>query len=338
MAARHELLNRLTNGILLGDGGYVLELERRGYVQAGPYTPEVVVEFPEVVEQLHVEFKRAGAEILRALTFYGSEDKLRVVDRAHQVDAVNQNAVRIARKVAGRDAFVAGVITLTTIFRGSDSNARKHARELMAKQVYLQKEAGVDLFAGETFVNLQEALIALEVIRETGLPTMITMSIGPSGSREGVSPEECARCLASEGADIVGVNCSFDPMVSLITARKMREATDAYVACAPIGYRTPNPAASFTVHPEFPLALERWQLNRFDLAGFAVRAKSLGINIIGGCCGVAAYHIRAMAEALGRRPPASKKSPDLSRHVIPEIRKKADLRYWQSRSRHGGMA
>lgn len=336
MAVRRGILERLEEGIVLGDGGYVLELERRGYIQAGPYTPEVTVEFPQAVQQLHSEFKRAGAEVLRALTFYGSEDKLKTVGRSYQVEEINRAAVRIATEVAGSDAFVAGVITLTLAFKPGSGKSRELVRELMAKQVALQKEAGVAFIIGETFINFEEALIALGAIRDAGLPAMITMNIGPSGSRDGLSPEECARRLVGEGADIVGVNCSFDPETSLVTAGKMREATDAYIACEPIGYRTPDPCTPFTQHPEFPLALESGQLSRFALADFALRAKAMGINFIGGCCGVSAYHIRAMAEALGRRPPASEKSPDLSRHVISDVREKADPKYWQDHWRQGG--
>ncbi len=330
MQARRGILERLKEDVVLGDGGYVLELERRGYIQAGPYTPEVAVEFPEALEQLHFEFKRAGAEVLQALTFYGSEDKLHAVGRAHQVEEINHAAVRIAREVAGNDAMVAGVVTLTTTFAPGDDKARKRTRAVLEKQVAVQNEGGVDFFIGETFKYLEEALLAFEVIRNSGLPTMITMNIGPLGSKDGVSPEECARRLAGEGAHIVGVNCSFDPEVSLQTAAKMREATDAYIACQPIGYRTPDPSGPFTEHRSFPLALEPSQLTRFCLADYARRAKGIGINYIGGCCGVVAHHVRSMAEALGRQPPASMKSPDLTRHVLTDVRKKADPVYWRT--------
>ncbi len=74
---KRGILDRLKQGVVLGDGGYILELERRGYVQAGPYTPEVSVERPEALRQLHEEFRRAGSEVLQALTFYASRDSRR---------------------------------------------------------------------------------------------------------------------------------------------------------------------------------------------------------------------------------------------------------------------
>jgi betaine-homocysteine S-methyltransferase len=70
------ILERLSEGLVLGDGGYLLELEKRGRVRAGPFTPEVALNNPESLLELHREFRDAGAEVLQALTFYASRDKL----------------------------------------------------------------------------------------------------------------------------------------------------------------------------------------------------------------------------------------------------------------------
>ena len=70
------LLERLAEGPVIGDGGFIFCLEKRGYVKAGPWTPEVLMENPEVVEGLHREFLRAGADVMQAFTYYASDDKL----------------------------------------------------------------------------------------------------------------------------------------------------------------------------------------------------------------------------------------------------------------------
>src|SRR5207244_6773053 len=70
------ILERLAEGPVLGDGGYLLELEKRGYVQAGPFTPEVVIEHPDALAQLHRESLHAGAEGLQTMTLYASDDEL----------------------------------------------------------------------------------------------------------------------------------------------------------------------------------------------------------------------------------------------------------------------
>ena len=79
------ILERLKDGPVLGDGGYLLELEKRGWVRAGPFTPEVALTYPEALRELHVEFREAGADVLQALTFYASRDKLATVGTAGPV-------------------------------------------------------------------------------------------------------------------------------------------------------------------------------------------------------------------------------------------------------------
>src|SRR6516225_6000314 len=117
------ILERLRDGVVIGDGGYLLELEKRGYVKAGPFTPEVAVEHPEALRQLHREFLRAGSEVLQTCTFYASEDKLRSAGYDKQVEQINRSAVRIAREVAGDGALVAGNLSLTWQYAPDDPNA-----------------------------------------------------------------------------------------------------------------------------------------------------------------------------------------------------------------------
>src|SRR5436309_176972 len=95
------ILERLAKGVVLGDGGYLLELEKRGYVQAGPFTPEVVLEHPAAVKELHQEFLDAGAEVLQSAAFYASKEKLATTGLADRGGEINRAAVRRARHVAG---------------------------------------------------------------------------------------------------------------------------------------------------------------------------------------------------------------------------------------------
>src|SRR5205085_2739901 len=123
------ILDRLAAGPVVGDGGYLLELEKRGYVQAGPFTPEVVIEHPDALAQLHREFLRAGAEVLQTMTFYASDDKLATVGLAGRVDDINRTAVQVAREVAAEgDALVAGNLSLTWAYEPDDPSSADHAR------------------------------------------------------------------------------------------------------------------------------------------------------------------------------------------------------------------
>jgi betaine-homocysteine S-methyltransferase len=300
------ILERLAQGPVLGDGGYLLELEKRGYVQAGPFTPEVAIEHPDALEQLHREFLRAGAEFMTTMTFYASEDKLATVGMKDKVDEINRNAVAVARTVAAEgDALVAGDLSLTWAYDPADPASADHVRALFDRQLQDMLDAGgVDFWVGETFSFLGEALLFVERAKATGLPVMATMSFETPEPRsyEGDTPAECARKLADAGADIVGVNCLNGPEQQLPIAVEMRNAVDTYVAAQPVAYRTTNEKPDFTSFPNFPYALSPMQLSRGEMAEFAVEAKDAGVRLIGSCCGAVAEHVRAMAKALGRAP------------------------------------
>jgi betaine-homocysteine S-methyltransferase len=298
------LLERLAEGPVLGDGGYLLELEKRGYVRAGPFTPEVSITEPEALAQLHREFLRAGAEVLQALTFYASEDKLATVGLADKVDEINRAAVQVARKVAAEgDALVAGGLSLTWAYDPSDPGSADHVRALFDRQLEVMTDAGIDLVIGETFTWLGEALIALERARQTGLPTVITMSFEKDGrAYEGDSPGDCARRLRDAGADVVGVNCLRSPEMTLPIVEEMRAAVDGYIGGQPVAYRTTDEQPDFTAWDSFPFALDPMQLPRQAMAAWAVKARDAGVNYIGSCCGSVAAHVKAMAQALGKLP------------------------------------
>jgi betaine-homocysteine S-methyltransferase len=171
------LLERLDDGVVLGEGGYLLELGKRGYVQAGPFTPEVSLTHPDALAELHREFLLAGAEVLQALTFYASEDKLATVGLSGKVDDLNRAAVGIARKVADEGtALVAGNLSLTWAYDPADSTSADHVRGLFGRQLDVQMEVGIDLVIAETFTWLGEAIIATECALATGLPVVTTMS------------------------------------------------------------------------------------------------------------------------------------------------------------------
>jgi betaine-homocysteine S-methyltransferase len=87
---------------------------------------------------------------------------------------------------------------------------------------------------------------------------------------------------------------------------QMRKAVDGYLACQPVAYNTPKDKPDFTSLPEFPYALDPLQLTRKQMGDYALRAKEIGINYIGSCCGSVAMHVREMARVLGKLPAESR--------------------------------
>jgi len=299
--ATKGVLERLKEGVVLGDGGYLLELEKRGWVRPGPFTPEVAITHPEALRELHVEFREAGADVLQALTFYASRDKLATVGLEDKLEDINKSAVRIAREVAGDKCLVAGNLSLTWMYEPGSPSAADRVRKTFDEQLAVQCGEGVDFIIGETYSWLGEALIAVERAKTTGLPVMVTICFeNKDETADGKSAADAAKALIDAGADIVGMNCLRSPEHTLPSMEKMRKAVSGYLACQPVAYRTPKEKPDFTSLPEFPYALDPLQLTRKEMGDYALRAKEIGINYIGSCCGSVAIHVRAMAQALGK--------------------------------------
>ena len=297
------ILELLSKGVVLGDGGYLLELEKRGYVKPGPFTPEVVLEHPAAVTELHQEFLDAGAEVLQSLAFYASKEKLATVGYASKVPDINRAAVRLARGVAGDKALVAANLSLTWMYDPKDKRSSDKVRRLFDEQLEAQLKEGPDFVIAETFSWLGEALLAVERIEKTGMPSMVTVSFDKDPkSYDGHTPSECARALRDAGADIVGVNCLRNPMLMLPLAKEMRQAVAGFVATQPTAYRTPPDVPDFTATKEFPYETETLVLSRKVMGAYAAEAKAAGINYVGSCCGSMPIHVREMARALGKAP------------------------------------
>jgi len=297
------ILERLKEGVVVGDGGYLLELEKRGWVRAGPFTPEVALTHPDALRELHLEFREAGADVLQALTFYASRDKLATVGFDTRIEELNRAAVRIAKEVAGDKCLVAGNLSLTWMYEPDDKASHDRVRKLFDEQLEWQTSEGVDFIIGETFSFLGEALLCVERGKKTGLPTMVTMCFEMEDvTPEGKTPAECARALADAGADIVGVNCLRSPQHTLPLVAEMRKAVTTYIAAQPVAYRTTDKNKDFTSLAAFPTELDPYQLSRSEMADYALKARDIGVNYIGACCGAVPTHIREMARALGKLP------------------------------------
>src|SRR5919109_2508152 len=120
---RPGLLERLRSGPVICAEGYLFELERRGYVQAGPYVPEVVLDHPEVVRQLHRDFVHAGSDVVEAFTYYGHREKLKVIGKEAILEPLNRQALALAREVAAESGcLLAGNLSNTNIYEPEDAD------------------------------------------------------------------------------------------------------------------------------------------------------------------------------------------------------------------------
>ena len=318
-----DLSAMLERGPVVCAEGYLFECERRGYLQAGAFVPEVVLDHPEVVEELHREFVHAGSDVVEAFTYYGHRQKLRVVGKEDILEPLNRQALSVAAGVARQTGtLLAGNVCNTNVYEPG-SPAVPEVRAAFEEQVAWAAEAGADMIIAETFSWLGEALLALEVIRAAGLPGVVTFAVHRDGTLRDVGrPEDACRQAEQAGASVVGLNCIRGPRTMLPLLERVRAAVSCEVAALPVPYRTTEaePTMQALRDPArggaqaFPTSLDPFTCTRGELGEFAAAALALGVRYLGVCCGAAPHHIRAVAEAAGKVPPASRYSPDMSRH------------------------
>ena len=322
-----DLLDLLGRRPVVCAEGYLFECERRGYLQAGAFVPEVVLDHPEVVEGLHREFVHAGTDVLEAFTYYGHREKLRVLGKEDILEPLNRQALSIAARVARETGtLLAGNLSNTNVYEPGAA-AERTVRSAFEEQVGWAAEAGVDFMIAETFSWLGEALLATSVVKEAGLTVVATLAIHKDGTvREGIAPAEACRQLEAAGADVVGLNCTRGPDTLLPMLEEVRRAVAVPVAGLPVPYRTTDRHPTFQSLDDpatadlavggrtFPTALDPFTCSRYEIAEFARRARDIGVDYLGVCCGAAPHHIRSMAEALGRTPAASRYTADMSKH------------------------
>jgi methionine synthase I (cobalamin-dependent) len=327
-ASSPSLAERLAAGPLVCAEGYLFELERRGYLQAGAFVPEAVLDHPDEVTALHRQFVHAGSDIVEAFTYYGHREKLRIIGKEDLLEPLNRTALQLAAAVArATGTLLAGNICNTNIYEPDRADSAKAVRAIFDEQVAWAAEASVDLVIAETISWVGEAQIALESIRAAGLPAVVTMTIHQDvTTRDGYSAAEACRALAGAGADVVGLNCCRGPSTMLPLIAEIVDAVDVPVAALPVPYRTTPEQPTFqslrdpdydgypTGQP-FPTGLDPFTCTRYELADFARAASDLGASYLGVCCGAAPHHIRAVAEALGRTPEASRYTEDMSKHA-----------------------
>jgi betaine-homocysteine S-methyltransferase len=326
-----DLTARLDAGPVICAEGFLFELERRGYLSAGEFVPEVALEYPDALRTLHVDYQRAGSDIVEAFTYNGHREKMRVIGKEDLLEPLNRAALQIAREVADQRPgdLMAGNISNTNIWDPEDTARQAEVRGMFEEMVGWAVEGGADMIIGETFYYAGEALAALEVAKASGLPVVVT--IAPMALEEmadGVGIVETCQRLEQAGADVVGMNCFRGPETMLPWLKQIRAAVSCHVGALPIPYRTTAEEPTFfnlsddrarvpSPHGRtFPTALDPLYANRYEIGAFAKAVYDLGINYIGVCCGASPMLVRETAEAVGKSTEASRFSENMHNHFM----------------------
>ncbi|XP_071800453.1 betaine--homocysteine S-methyltransferase 1-like [Asterias amurensis] len=327
------LMERLRDGetVVIAEG-YLFIFEKRGYLKAGHFVPEVVVEYPELVRLQYQEFARAGSDVVLAFTYYANREKVKLAGREHEIEKINRTALRMAREVADETGtLMAGNICNTNIFVPNDPENHAKIKGFFKEQIEWAVAEKADFILGETFSDYGEAMIALEAIKEygKGLPAVINYAWhkrevnGRPATLDGVDLCEAFQKLEAAGADVLGLNCARGPATMMPLMKEIKTYVKVPLAAIPVTYRTTEKEPNFQSLTDpisgvrlFQQDLDAALCSRTDIVDFGKSCKELGIQFVGLCCGNDSHYTRTLCETLGRTVPASRYSVDMSKHYV----------------------
>ncbi|HJX23074.1 MAG TPA: bifunctional homocysteine S-methyltransferase/methylenetetrahydrofolate reductase [Candidatus Bathyarchaeia archaeon] len=246
---------------------------------------------PQLVVDVHRAYLKAGAEIIETNTFDANCVKLSQASMEDRLYEINSKGARLAREAVGDgSAFVAGSVgPLGKPLAPVGSLKAKSARWMYREQVTALSEGGADLIIFETFPDLNELILAVEVAkRNTNLAIFGQLTfIDAESTPAGQSPVQSAIALEKAGCDVIGTNCGGGPSLALQVIREMKEATSL-----------PLSAFANASLPEYRNHMYRYES---EVSYFANAAKGIaaeGAKFIGGCCGTTPSHIQAISNGL----------------------------------------
>jgi len=286
-----EFKETLGKRVLVADGAMGTALYSKGVFINRCYD-ELNLSLAALVRDVHQDYIKAGAEILETNTFGANRKRLAGFGFGEKVRLINQAGVRIAREAARDQAFVAGAVgPLGIRLEHLGPTSFEEARTLFREQVEALVEAGVDLLMLETFRDMNEVREAILAAREAAGPDLAIvaqLSIEDDGTlRDGTSTADFTRKLDELPVDVIGLNCSSGPKVMLETIEKMAAYTKKPLSAMPnAGLPTTFEGRNiYLCSPEY-------------MAQYARRFLLAGVQIVGGCCGTTAEHIKEIkAEA-----------------------------------------
>ena len=285
-----EQFRKLTENILLLDGATGSNLMASG-MPRGICTETWVIEHKEIFQELQRAYIAAGSQVIYAPTFGGNRINLAKHGLTDRIEEINRTLVGYSRELAGDGVYVAGDITTSGSFITADGDyTYDDAFKMYQEQVKILADAGIDLIAAETMINIEETLAAVDAANSVcDLPIMCTMTVEADGSIfSGGNAIEAAVSLEAAGADAVGINCSVGPDQLVSVVRNIKENVSIPVIAKP--------------NAGMPMIDDRgnavYSMNPEDFASYMKILIENGASVVGGCCGTTPAFIRALHDSI----------------------------------------
>jgi methionine synthase I (cobalamin-dependent)/5,10-methylenetetrahydrofolate reductase len=290
-----DFVEFLRQNIVVCDGAMGTMLYARG-IYINQCFEQLNLTRASLVEDIHREYVKAGAEVIETNTFGGNAVRLAAHGLAESVRAINRAGAEVARRAAGEGVFVAGSIgPLGKSVEPIGTIRADEARRCFREQAEALAEGGIDLFILETFLDMQEILHAIAAVRSfSALPIVAQMTIDEDGNTlYGVTPEAIVQILEREDVQVVGLNCSVGPATILEAIERMRRVSAIALSAQPNAGlpRQVEGRLLYLSTPEY-------------MAEYAKRMIQKGARMVGACCGSTPAHIRAIRAAVKALQPS----------------------------------
>ena len=298
--AKKTLKQKISEGLLFLDGAMGTQLMARG-VELGKCNEMLNIESPQIVTDIHRSYFDAGSDGVYTNTFGANEITLGRHGFSDKVEQINLAAVEIARKAGGSDKFVIGDIGPCGEFlKPLGTLEPEKLKAIYARQAKALCEAGVDGFAIETFMAVDEAKVATEAVKSVcNLPVFVSLAFDAAPRRGsgqagadfrtmmGASVEMAVSEFSALGVDALGFNCGTLKMEQYL---QLAEKFAKLLAGRKIALLAkPNGGK-----PELVDGKAVYKLSDKDFGDWLAKIHKAGAVLIGGCCGTTPNHIKAM--------------------------------------------
>ncbi len=283
----NELISTLIkNGPVITDGSWGTQLQKRGLAR-GECPDSWNLARPEMVEEVARMYVEAGSRIILTNTFGANRFVLGKYGMGDKTSAVNEEGVRISKKAAGSNTYVFASMGPSGKMLLTKEVTEEDLLSAFREQAEAQCRAGADGIVVETMMDINEARLAVQAAKSTGLPVVASMVFDSGKNRDrtmmGNTPEQAVEELTMAGADAIGANCGQGIRGFIPICQRMRKITGMPI------WMKPNAGLPEVIDGEVV-----YRTTPADFAAFIPELIHSGANFIGGCCGTNADFIRAI--------------------------------------------
>lgn len=321
MTKIYSLTDLLDREVVLADGAMGTVLIARGI------DPSVIAQqnvlSPDLVMGVHLDYIRAGAQLVETNTFGANRMRLKETGLEEHLAEINRVGVRLARQAAeafGDEVYIAGSVgPLGALVKPYGNLTLADLADAYVEQMAILVEEGVDAIIIETHPSFLETLEAVRAARTVSptIPVIAQMTFLEDGkSKFGDDLRRSLEALAAADADVVGVNCS-GPQMTFDFIQDFLRSTDLRVSIM-TNAGLPQNIGGRQIYLSSPEYMQE----------YARKFVEAGANLIGGCCGTTPEHIRAMRDAVRGQTPRRvrdrslisviDREPEPSREASPE--------------------